>query len=54
MTTKIQNYIVVVRTPNGDCTEWKMAGSQVGSVLLSVQEICPECEIVRILRQGEW
>ena len=55
MTTKpLQHFVVVVRSCSGDLLEWKMSGREVGQVILNAQELCPECEIVRVNRAGHW
>ena len=55
MTTKsLQTFIVVVRPPSGEFIEWKMTGREVGQVILSAQELCPACDVVRIFRDELW
>lgn len=47
-------FTIKLRSASGDLLDWKMYGETPAQVLLNARELCPECEVVKIEREGEW
>ena len=47
-------FVVVLRTNNDQVREWETLALSPAKALMAAQELCPECEVVKIYRKGEW
>ena len=47
-------YIVTIVSASGDRLDWNLMAKTPCQALLAARELCPECEIVKIERKGEW
>lgn len=47
-------YVVTLRTSRGQLVTVPFAGVDQGQVLYTAMELYPDCQVVRVHREGEW
>lgn len=50
----MKHFIVTVVAGTGTRHNWDLIAKSPAQALLNARELCPECEIVKIERKGEW
>lgn len=47
-------FIVVLKTGDGQTKEWDLIAESMSKAVMAAAELCPNCEVIKVRRRGEW
>lgn len=50
----LSTFVVLLKADDGKTKEWDVLAESMSKAVMTAAELCPECEVIKVNRRGEW